>query len=69
VKEQLAHFNGLLMHFRDKLNPARNKRIAHTDLHSQVNRLEAMGCFDKGEDVEFYGMARPPPGEVFSSGH
>jgi hypothetical protein len=54
VKDQLAHFNGLLMHFRDKLNPARNKRIAHTDLHSQVNRLEAMGCFDKGEDVEFF---------------
>src|SRR5262249_18471859 len=54
VKSQLAHFNGLLMDFRKKLNPARNKRVAHTDLHSQVNRLEAMGCFDKGEDAKFF---------------
>jgi hypothetical protein len=54
VKDQLAYFNSLLMDFRKKLNPARNKRIAHTDLHSQVNRLEAMGRFDRGEDVMFF---------------
>ena len=42
------------MDFREKLNLARNKRIAHTDLDSQVIRLEAMGRFEKGEDAQFF---------------
>jgi hypothetical protein len=42
------------MKFRAKLELARSKRIAHTDLHSQLNRLDAMGRFDKGEDVRFF---------------
>ena len=42
------------MTFRAKLEPARSKRIAHTDLHSQLNRLDAMGCFNKGEDAKFF---------------
>ena len=46
VQQRLAQFNDLLMKFRAKLEPARSKRIAHTDLHSQVNRLDAMGRFD-----------------------
>jgi hypothetical protein len=54
VQERLAQFNDLLMKFRAKLEPARSKRIAHTDLHSQVNRLDAMGRFDKGEDTKFF---------------
>jgi len=54
VKERLSYFNDLLMAFRNKIDPARNKRIAHTDLDSQINRLEAMGTFDKGEDTKFF---------------
>jgi hypothetical protein len=54
VKDQLALFNCPLMAFRKKLNPARNKRIAHIDLHSQINRIEAMGRFEKGEDAKFF---------------
>jgi AbiU2 len=54
VKARLAQFNDLLMAFRTQLNPARNKRVAHIDLHSQINRLDAMGQFDKGEDAKFF---------------
>ncbi|HZR76881.1 hypothetical protein [Bradyrhizobium sp.] len=54
VQDRLTHFNNLLKAFRAKLEPARSKRIAHTDLHSQVNRLDAMGRFDKGEDAKFF---------------
>jgi hypothetical protein len=53
VRQSLAHFNALLMTFRAKLEPARSKRIAHTDLHSQLNRL-TMGTFNKGEDAQFF---------------
>jgi hypothetical protein len=42
------------MAFRAKVEPARSKRIAHTDLHSQMNRLGAMGTFNKGEDAKFF---------------
>jgi HEPN superfamily AbiU2-like protein len=54
VKDRLTYFNDLLMTFRSILNPARNKRIAHIDLHSQIGRLEVMGRFDKGEDKTFF---------------
>ena len=54
VQQQLAHLNGLLMTFRAKLEPARSKRIAHTDLHSQVSQRDPMGRFDKGEDAKFF---------------
>jgi hypothetical protein len=54
VQQRLAHFNDLLMTFRSKLEQARSKRIAHTDLHSQLNRLDAMGRFNKGEDAQFF---------------
>jgi hypothetical protein len=54
IKEHLADLNAPLMAFRAKLEPARSKRIAHADLHSQVNRLENMGRFDRGEDSKFF---------------
>lgn len=54
VRSQLVQLNDLLMAFRAKVEPARGKRIAHTDLHSQLNRLEAMGSFNKGEDAKFF---------------
>ena len=54
VKATLADFNAPLMAFRKRLEPARSKRVAHTDLHSQVNRLDAMGRFNKGEDTKFF---------------
>jgi hypothetical protein len=54
VRNQLVQLNDLLMAFRAKIEPARSKRVAHTDLHSQINRLEAMGTFNKGEDAKFF---------------
>jgi len=54
VKDELNRLNDRLMVFRDKVKAARNKRIAHADLHSQVQHLEAMGTFDMGEDVKFF---------------
>jgi hypothetical protein len=54
VQQHLTQFNELLMTFRAKLEPARSKRIAHTDLHSQLNQADAMGRFNKGEDAKFF---------------
>lgn len=54
VKADLTLFNNLLMNFRAKIEQARSKRIAHTDLHSQIERLDAMGKFNKGEDSQFF---------------
>ena len=54
VEESLTQLNDLLMRFRAKIEQARSKRIAHTDLHSQIERRDAMGTFDKGEDAQFF---------------
>jgi hypothetical protein len=54
VRDELKRLNDRLMDFRSKLEPARNKRIAHTDLHSQVQHLEAIGTFEKGADARFF---------------
>lgn len=54
VQANLRQYNDQLMVFRAKVEPARSKRIAHTDLHSQINRLGAMGTFTKGEDAKFF---------------
>lgn len=54
VRNQLVQFNDLLIAFRTKVEPARSKRIAHIDLHNQISRLEAMGKFNRGEDVKFF---------------
>jgi AbiU2 len=53
VRADLARLNDLLMDFREKLDEARNKRIAHNDLPSQLSRL-AMGTFEPGADVKFF---------------
>jgi hypothetical protein len=54
VQVNLRQYNDQLMVFRAKVEPARSRRIAHTDLHSQMNRLGAMGTFTKGEDAKFF---------------
>ena len=54
VRANLARYNDLLMIFRAKVESARSKRIAHTHLHSQMNRLGAMGAFNRGEDAKFF---------------
>jgi AbiU2 len=54
VKDELNRLSDRLMAFRDKVKAARNKRIAHADLHSQVQHLEAMGAFNPGEDLKFF---------------
>jgi len=54
TQDRLEDLNAPLMTFRAKLEPARSRRIAHVDLHSQMNRLDAMGRFNKGEDAKFF---------------
>jgi hypothetical protein len=43
-----------MMVFRRKVEPARSKRIAHTDVHHQVKNRGALGTFDKGDDAQFF---------------
>jgi hypothetical protein len=54
VRAELARLNDLLMGFRLKVELARSKRIAHADLHHQVNNKEAMGTLKKGDDAQFF---------------
>src|SRR5579862_8498751 len=54
VHDQLLYFNTLLMEFRQKVEPARSKRIAHTDLVAQVAHLPNLGHYNAGEDLEFF---------------
>ena len=53
-KARLAEFNDLLMSFRKKLDKARNKIVSHTDVHTQIEKLEQLGQFNKGEEWEFF---------------
>jgi AbiU2 len=54
LRAELVRLNDLMRVFRNKNEPARSKRIAHTDVHHQVNNKEPMGAFNKGEDVQFF---------------
>jgi hypothetical protein len=42
------------MEFRQKVEPARTKRIAHTDLVAQVDHLPNLGDYMPGEDFAFF---------------
>jgi hypothetical protein len=54
VRAELVRLNNLMMIFRRKVEPARSKRIAHTDVHHQVKNRGALGTFNKGDDAQFF---------------
>ena len=54
VRRDLEIVNDRLMTFRDKIEPARSKRLAHCDLPAQVLRKENMGKFREGDDFHFF---------------
>lgn len=53
VAKRLGEVNDRLNVFRQYIEPARSKRIAHVDLPSQIERLEDLGKFPKGADSQF----------------
>jgi hypothetical protein len=53
VRERLAAVNARLMAFRAHIEEGRSKRIAHTDLTAQMQRLDRMGGFPSGADWQF----------------
>jgi hypothetical protein len=53
IQSALATANDRLMAFRNKIEKARSKRIAHIDFYAQVGQLDNMGKFDLGEDILF----------------
>lgn len=53
VRQQLKEVNQRLLKFRKITEEARNKRIAHVDLFSQIERWENLGQFPKGADKKF----------------
>ncbi len=53
VAEKLAAINDRLLTFRQKIEPARSKRIAHVDFTAQIERWPNLGKFPKGEDCAF----------------
>jgi hypothetical protein len=53
VQKALHEINERLMAFRKYIEPARNKRAAHTDLAAQITPLGDLGAFPKGDDAKF----------------
>jgi hypothetical protein len=53
VQKALHEINDRLMAFRKHIEPARNKRTAHTDLIAQITPLGDLGQFPKGDDARF----------------
>ncbi len=53
VAKNLREANDRLIVFRQYIEPARSKRIAHVDLSAQVERLDNLGHFPKGADAQF----------------
>ncbi|WP_253203601.1 helix-turn-helix domain-containing protein [Methylosinus sp. KRF6] len=53
VAKNLKEVNERLMAFRQHIEPARSKRIAHVDLSAQVERWDNLGAFPKGAEMQF----------------
>ena len=53
IREKLQPINHDLMEFRRLVEPARSKRIAHTDLSAQMQQLASLGKFPAGADWKF----------------
>jgi hypothetical protein len=54
VKANLTKVNARLTSFREYVEPARSKRIAHVDLRAQMVDREPLGAFPEGADKEFF---------------
>jgi transcriptional regulator with XRE-family HTH domain len=53
VAKKLREVNDRLNVFRQYIEPARSRRIAHVDLSAQVEQSENLGSFPKGADAQF----------------
>jgi hypothetical protein len=53
VAQRLREVNGRLMSFRQLIEPARSKRIAHLDLPAQVEQWANLGSFPAGAEIQF----------------
>jgi hypothetical protein len=53
VAQRLREVNGRLMSFRQLIEPARSKRIAHMDLLAQVEQWANLGNFPAGGEIQF----------------
>jgi transcriptional regulator with XRE-family HTH domain len=53
VGEKLLEVNERLKKFRQAIESARSKRIAHVDLPAQVERWGSLGDFPKGAEIQF----------------
>lgn len=54
VGQKLRKVNERLMVFRQYVEPARSRRIAHIDLPTQIERLDNLGTFPEGADRQFF---------------
>jgi len=53
LRQKLREVNDRLMAFRQLIEPARSKRIAHIDFLAQVERWDNLGAFQEGAEVQF----------------
>ncbi len=53
VGEKLREVNGRLKAFRQHIERARSKRIAHVDLFAQLERWDDLGAFPNGAEIRF----------------
>lgn len=53
IAKTLSEINDRLMAFRECIEPARNKRLAHVDLDAQMTKLANLGGFQAGADHQF----------------
>jgi hypothetical protein len=53
VGQKLRAVNERLMAFRNLIEPARSKRIAHVDFSAQVERWDNLGAFPEGGEIQF----------------
>jgi transcriptional regulator with XRE-family HTH domain len=53
VRRKLREVNERLKRFRQYIEPARSKRVAHIDVSAQFARLDNLGEFPKGADKQF----------------
>jgi len=54
TKARLKDVNARLMSFRKHVEPARSKRIAHMDLHAQIEDRRPLGAFPPGAEKQFF---------------
>ena len=53
IREKLERVNERLLSFRKYIEPARSKRVAHIDLHSQLVQRASLGGFPKNAEKQF----------------